>query len=125
MKKILSSFAVVCFAALTFTSCTKDAKEATANVVPVDAMSKIQKMGFSTDGVQKVNGGYLVEGDIKISDAELNANPTSPNLIIANEEQYRTFNLVSATKHPVIKVALNNSSTAHEAAFSASLDEAI
>jgi hypothetical protein len=125
MKKILSSFAVVCFAALTFTSCTKDAKDATANEVSVDAMSKIQKLGFSTDGVQKVNGGYMVEGDIKISDAELNTNPTTPNLIIANEEQYRTFNLVSATKHPVIKVALNNSSAAHEAAFSASLDEAI
>ena len=59
MKKILSSFAVVCFAALTFTSCTKDAKDATANEVSVDAMSKIQKLGFSTDGVQKVNGGYM------------------------------------------------------------------
>jgi hypothetical protein len=75
--------------------------------------------------VQRVAGGYLVEGDILLSENDLKAQPTSPNMVIAQEEQYRTFNLVSASKHPTIKVALNNSSAAHDAAFSAALDEAI
>ena len=125
MRKVFQPFAIVCMAALALTACTKNVKDVTADTVSNDALSKIERLGFDASSAKKVNGGYLVEGDIKITDAELNSNPTSPNLLIAKEEQYRTFNLVSASKHPVIKVALNNSSSAHEAAFSASLDEAI
>jgi predicted Zn-dependent protease len=126
MKRVFTPFVIAC-AALTLTACQKDAKEAAAlpDAVSADALASIQRMGFSTDGIQKVSGGYLVEGDIMLHDADLSRNPSSPNLFIAQEEQYRTFNLVNATSYPVIKVALNNSSATHEAAFSAALDEAI
>ena len=125
MKRIIRSFAAVCIAAMTLTACTKDVKEVENNEISEATLSQIQALGFSTDGAQRVAGGYLVEGDIILNDAMLASNPSSPNMVVAKEEQYRTFNLVSPTKHPVIKVALNNSSSAHDAAFSAALDEAI
>jgi hypothetical protein len=125
MKRVLRSFAAVCIAAMTLTACTKDVKEAQTDEIGESTLTQIKALGFSTDGAKKVAGGYLVEGDIILNDLALSANPTSPNMMIAKEEQYRTFNLVSTSKHPVIKVALNNSSSAHEAAFSAALDEAI
>lgn len=124
MKKSLRSFAAVCFAALTLTACTKETKESQAEISE-STLTQIAAMGFSTDGIQKAEGGYLVEGDIILPYSQVGAQASSPNMVIAQEEQYRTFNLVSATKHPVIKVALNNSSPTHEAAFSAALDEAI
>jgi predicted Zn-dependent protease len=46
-------------------------------------------------------------------------------MIVGNEEHYRTFNLVNPSSYPTIRVALNNSSSAHQSAFSAALDEAI
>jgi predicted Zn-dependent protease len=46
-------------------------------------------------------------------------------MLIAQEEQYRTFKLVSPTEHPTIRVALSNTSSAHQSVFSAALDEAI
>ena len=125
MKKIIRSFAAVCIAAMSLTACTKEVKDVETNEIAETTLNQIKALGFSTDGAKKVEGGYLVEGDIILNDATLASNPTSPNMLVAKEEQYRTFNLVSTTKHPVIKVALNNSSSAHEAAFSAALDEAI
>ncbi|MDB5195740.1 MAG: hypothetical protein JWP88_110 [Flaviaesturariibacter sp.] len=122
MKKVFVPFAIACLSAMTLVSCKKDVKESD---ISTEALNQIKSLGFSTDGVQKTATGYLVEGDINLSEAELKSRPTSPTLLIASEEQYRTFNLVSATKHPTIKIALNNSSSAHQAAFSASLDEAI
>jgi hypothetical protein len=125
MKTSFRSFAAVCFAALTLTACTKDVKESNAPEVSDATIAQIAKMGFSTDGVQKVAGGYLVEGDIILSNSQLGTQSTSPNMVIAQEEQYHTFNLVNAANYPTINVALNNSSANHDPAFSAALDEAI
>jgi hypothetical protein len=125
MKRLLRPFAAVCAIALTITACKKSNNDVTTDGVSQATLSEIQALGFSSDGARKVNGGYLVEGDIMLSESQLKAAPISPNMIIAQEEQYRTFNLVSVSKHPTIKVALNNSSAQHDAAFSAALDEAI
>ena len=125
MKRVFRPLAAVCAIALTFTACKKNTKESAPDEISQSTLSQIQTLGFSSEGAKKVQGGYLVEGDIMLSENDLTAKPVSPNMIIAQEEQYRTFNLVSASKHPTIKVALNNSSTQHEAAFSAALDEAI
>ncbi|MDB5251051.1 MAG: hypothetical protein JWP27_220 [Flaviaesturariibacter sp.] len=122
MKKVFVPFAIACLSALTLVSCKKDVKE---DAISSETLNQIQSLGFSTDGVKKVGADFLVEGDIMLSQKDLQSRPTTPTLLIASEEQYRTFNLVSASKHPVIKVALNNSSSQHDAAFSASLDETI
>ncbi|RYY99987.1 MAG: protease [Chitinophagaceae bacterium] len=122
MKRICTPFVIAALATMSLFSCKKEAKEVS---IPSETLNQIAAKGFSTDGVQRVSGGYLVEGDIILRDGDLAANPNSPNMVIASEEQYRTFNLVSASKHPTIKIALNNSSAQHEAAFSAALDETI
>jgi hypothetical protein len=125
MKKLFRPFATICAVALTMTACKKSANEPTQDEISPATLSQIQALGFGTKNVKQVSGGVLVEGDILLTSAELNAAPSTPNLLIAQEEQYRTFNLVSVSLHPTIKVALSNSSAQHDAAFSAALDEAI
>ncbi|MGZ8537316.1 MAG: M57 family metalloprotease [Flavisolibacter sp.] len=125
MKRLTTPMMAICAIALSLASCKKNSKESAIDEISPSTLAQIHALGFSNEGAQKVAGGYLVEGDIILSESDLKAAPQSPNLIVAKEEQYRTFNLVSTTKHPTIKVALNNSSTQHEAAFSAALDEAI
>jgi hypothetical protein len=122
MTKLVVTLVLTGLISLTFVACKKDVKE---NSVSTEVLNQISAMGLSTDGVQKVDGGYLVEGDIMIAHDRLAERSSTPNLTIAQEEQYRTFNLLSASKHPVVKIALNSSSAAHNAAFTAALDEAI
>lgn len=124
MKKMLCSASVVLMLMATVSSCKKETKSE-ADALPANDLAKIEKLGFSTENIKKVGNDYLVEGDIMLSASDLDKSPQSPNMIVAQEEQYRTFNVVSATKYPTIKVALNNSSANHEAAFSAALDEVI
>jgi hypothetical protein len=124
MKKFLTFLTVGAIASITFVACSKDVKE-DSNEVSQDVLAQIEALGFGTTGVQKVSEGYLVEGDIILTAEQLASSPTSPNMVVAQEEQYRTFNLLSASKHPTVQVALNNSSAAHDAAFNAALDEAI
>jgi hypothetical protein len=108
-----------------FASCKKDSKPAPTNEVPPSVVAQIQALGFNSKGAQQVEGGYLVEGDIKLSNADLNEAPASPELVVANEEHYRTNRLVSTSSYPVIKVALSSSSSTHTAVFTSALDEAI
>ncbi|HZH95490.1 MAG TPA: M57 family metalloprotease [Flavisolibacter sp.] len=126
MKRISTLTAIACCTVLSFTACKKDVKESIApDEVSATAIAQIKSMGFGTSGVQKIDGGYIVEGDIFLPESDLGVQSTSPHMIIAQEEQYRTFNLVNPSSYPTIRVALNNSSSEHEAAFSAALDNAI
>lgn len=124
MKKHLKMLAFASVLALLFTSCKKDLEEP-AQEISDSELAEIKSLGFSTQGVQKVEEGYLVEGDIILTANDLKTRPTSPFMIIAKEEQYRTFNLVNPAEHPTIRVKLNNTSSTHQNAFSAALDEAI
>lgn len=110
---------------LLFTACTKDVKEPAYEELTSSELAQIRSLGFSTDDAQKTDEGYLVEGDIILTAADLRAAPSSPNLVIAQEEQYHTFNLVKYAGKRTITIGLSNSSDKHEAAFSAALDEAI
>jgi predicted Zn-dependent protease len=125
MKKVFLTMGLVATVALTFTACKKETRAEAEDAISQSELAEIRAQGFSTQGVQKAEGGYIVEGDIFISREQLRENPTSPNMIIAQEEQYRTFNLVNTSTYSTIKVALNNSSSQHQSAFSAALDEAI
>jgi len=126
MKRTLRPLAVVSLIAFTFTACKKDVKEEAPDPISQETLSQIKALGFGTKNVKKVAEGYLVEGDIVLTEDQLSSpHPATPNMIIANEEHYRTFNLVNPSSYPTIRVALNNSSTSHQSAFSAALDEAI
>jgi hypothetical protein len=97
MKKIIKTAFALSLTSLMFTACTKkqNAVEVQPDgVVSETVMSKIKAAGFNTDEVIKVEGGYIVEGDIMLTDENLENAATSPVLRIANDEQYRTNNLV-------------------------------
>jgi hypothetical protein len=121
MKKIVMPFAVVCITAMTFVACKKDAKTSAENdAVSQEVLAKIQNQGFSTQSVKKVDNGYLVEGDIILTDANLDSKSTSPTLLIAQEEQYRTTNLVTRLPR-VITVSVTNMPTVYVQATQAAI----
>jgi hypothetical protein len=125
MKHLFKTLSLAAVLTLTFTSCKKDVKENNQSEVSEETLSQIKAAGFYNGNVKKVDGGYLVEGDIILTENDLKSQPTSPSMVVANEEHYRTNNLVNTSTYATIKVALNNSSSAHQAVFSAALDEAI
>lgn len=88
---------VFCLILLT-TSCKREnIIDPTANdQVSAAVLQQIAAQGFSTENVRKVDNGYLVEGDIVLTQENLSQPATSPTLLIANDEQYRTTNLVKA-----------------------------
>lgn len=99
MKKHYLHFAV-CFAAIiVLASCTKDVKE--SEEIPQEVIARLADLGFNTSNVQKIDEGYLVEGDIIIPADRLNENPDQVKLRIAEVEQYRTYNLVTGTPREI------------------------
>lgn len=94
-------------------SCKKTSNTETTTVDPVsaDVKAKITNLGFSAANVQKTDDGYLVEGDIELTDELLNSTPNQTLLRIAGNEQYRTTNLVTGLPR-VIKIKVTNLGTA-------------
>ncbi len=82
---------------LIFQACTKEDTSTRRNEeVPNDVLQKIKALGFSTENVVKYDNHYVVEGDIMLSQENLERGPASKTLLrIAGEEHYRTFNLVT------------------------------
>jgi len=70
-------------------------------------LSQIKSLGFSTDNIRKIDEGYLVEGDILLTDANLAEPSTDANLNIAETEQYRTTNVVKSLPR-VVTVSVTN-----------------
>lgn len=116
--------ACLCAAVLFVVSCKKDqqskAPSSTNPEISSSVLTQIYNKGFSIADVHKVAGGYLVEGDIFLSNEDLAASFTGPVLRVANSEQYRTTNLVTGLPR-VIKVKV----TSLGAAFIAGTDTAI
>jgi len=113
-------FAVTLTGTVLFSACQKSSKAPIDEVSP-DIINQIQALGFNTYNVKKVSEGYLVENDIILTEENLkNANTSSPELVIANEEHYRTTNLVTGLPR-AIKISLNTTATP----FPAALTEAI
>jgi hypothetical protein len=129
MRKLLKPLMLVSLLGCLFSACKKDNKEVKAlqDSVSPAVLSQIKALAFSTQDVKKVDEGYVVEKDILLRDEDLNAPaPNSPAVVYAEEEQYRTFNLVNAGKYPVIKVAMFiNYPFQCKDVFSLALDEAI
>jgi hypothetical protein len=120
MRKLFKPFAIATLAVFIVTSCSKEKQEPTADAVSQETLAKIAKLGYGTSEVQKIDEGYLVEGDIILTEKNLNEIPSSPVLRIANVEQYRTTNLVTALPR-VITVSTNSTN----ANLSAAIDGAI
>lgn len=120
MKNIVMPLAIAGVFAFGLSSCQKDAKDIPQEEISQETLTQIKALGFGTSNVQKVEEGYLVEGDIILTAAQLNAKPSSPTLRIAGEEQYRTFNLVKSLPRTITISAPTSPS-----GFSAAVDHAI
>lgn len=104
MMKTIVLLSVV---SLSVISCKKDAKVSAPETISQETLTKIYNHGFGTSNVQKIEEGYLVEGDIVITEDFLNAVPAGNFLRIANNEQYRTTLLVTGLPR-TITVALSS-----------------
>ncbi|RTQ49196.1 protease [Hymenobacter gummosus] len=107
---------------MSLTSCQKKAEVLAADQPSEEALTQIRQLGFSTHKAKKTEDGYLVEGDIVLSEADLKSTPDHRILRVANAEQYRTNNLVNAGSGRVIKVSI---SSRLPSSYVAGLDEAI
>lgn len=117
MKHLLKTIMFVMIASFVFTSCKKEIKEAAQEEISQETIAKIAALGFNTSNVQITDGGYLVEGDIILTEANLNERPTSPKLRIAEVEQYHTFNLVTGGTRTI--------TVSHSGKISSGIDAAI
>jgi hypothetical protein len=88
-------------------SCKKDAKAPAADEISQDVLDKIHALGFTNKNVIKDDGGYIVEGDIFLTEENLNGAASAQFLRVGTEEQYRTFNLVTALPR-VITVSVSS-----------------
>jgi hypothetical protein len=108
MKKIFM-FSLI---AASLYSCKKTSNTDVApDGISAETKAKISTLGFSSSNVQKTDDGYLVEGDIELTDELLNSTPNQSLIRIANNEQYRTTNLVTGLPR-VVKVIVSNLGTA-------------
>ncbi len=100
------SFLIALAACAIATSCKKQdtASQSAPQTVSSETLAKIKNLGFGTADVKKTDDGYLVEGDIVLSDELLNTNNSQQLLRVANSEQYRTTNLVTVPRTVKIKV---------------------
>ena len=80
-------------------ACQKQDKTQTtiSGNIPENVINQIQAQGYSTDGIIKRADGYIVEGDIFLSNDVLNHPAGGPVLRIANSEQYQTTNLITGS----------------------------
>ncbi|GAB3822749.1 M57 family metalloprotease [Pontibacter rugosus] len=107
ITKRLLFFSAVVATTLGFTSCQSEEEDILRNdAVSEQTLSQISNMGFSSLGVERIEGGYLVEGDIFLTDNDLTAAHDAKSLRVGEEEQYHTINLVKGLPR-VITVALD------------------
>ncbi|HEY5966786.1 MAG TPA: M57 family metalloprotease [Chitinophagaceae bacterium] len=120
MRQMLKPLAVLLIAGFAITSCKKEVKDPVQEQISQETLAKINDHGFGTSDVQKVEEGYLVEGDIILTEEFLNTRPGGNFLRIAETEQYRTTNLVDGPR--VITVSV---SSQLPSSYIAATDEAL
>ncbi len=128
MKKILASAGVALLLTGTFISCKKSSSSEDPNAITTEEKSLVMAAGFNENWVEKTpEGNYRIEGDIVLTLTQLeeyrNASPSN-NLLGANEEHYRTYNMVSTPVSGTrnITISLGTGFPAH---YSTALDNLI
>ena len=92
-----------------FSSCQQEEEITNKAEVSELALSQISAMGFNNQNVQKVDGGYIVEGDIFLSDKDLTTAYDQKAVRVGESEQYRTTNVVSTGSSRTVRVAITTS----------------
>lgn len=104
-------------------SCKKEVKESEPPQEEVSqaVKDKIAALGFTSSNAQKIDEGYLVEGDIILTEADLNSAPQNIFMRIANDEQYRTNNLVTGLPRVITVSSSGNVNAAVSNAINAAI----
>jgi len=116
-KFIIAAFAIV----LVVASCKKNDTSFFEEEINAEVLNQIKALGLNSMDVIKCEEGYIVEGDILVTDKALNELSEDLNLRVGTEEHYRTYNLVSGTSR-VITVSLSSKLPSN---FGPALDEAL
>lgn len=118
--------AVLTLLCLGLLSCTKtDLQPNDPAELSEEVIAKINQLGFSADGAFWDEDAYVVEGDIRLTPADLDRAHPHSLLRIANTEQYHTTNLVAVSGARTITVSMRTGLLGLPAAYGAALDEAI
>jgi hypothetical protein len=122
MRKVLPMVVVATACVVVLFSCRKNGASEQMAAPSQEALQKIYDLGFSNKNVTRdEDGNYVVEGDIVLSDANLDATPEMQFLRVGSEEQYRTYNLVTRLPR-VITVSI---ASRLPSSYVAALDEAL
>ncbi|MFD2718877.1 M57 family metalloprotease [Hymenobacter monticola] len=122
MTKNLFAAGLCLASALVFSSCSKEKESVSkAEDLSTEVLGQIKALGFGTDDVRAVDGGFVVEGDMLLTKEMLASAPGYGTLRVGDEEQYRTTNLVTGLPR-TLTVSL---SSQFPAAYVAAIDEAI
>lgn len=104
-----------------FNSCEEKTElPSVSEEVDVEVLNHIQELGLSPNNVLRVENGYIVEGDIFISEESLFSGSEHFALRVGNEEHYHTYNLVSTPR--VITISIDRKLPSN---FGPALDEAV
>jgi Dual-action HEIGH metallo-peptidase len=120
MSKRFFPFAALVGLLFAFNACKKADAITDLPGVPDEVRAKIKTLGFSDENVIKDDGGYVVEGDIFLSDEDLNEKYFWQTLVVANAEHYRTTNLVTGLPR-TITVRYSGSTTSISNAINAAI----
>lgn len=122
MRQMLKPVAFLLIAAFAITSCKKEVKESAQDQISGETLTKIYNHGFGTSNVQKIEEGYLVEGDIVLTEEFLNSTPGGYYLRVGTVEQYHTTNLVSGSPRTITVSSSGTVSAGVSAAIDAAID---
>jgi Dual-action HEIGH metallo-peptidase len=127
MKKTILFLLVFALCSGVFFSCTDSSDQTNANSVSDQTMSRLINLGFDVKNFVPIrfDKGYLVEGDIYLTDSDLASMKSAGR--IAEVEQYRTTNLVSAStvRNITMYAQQGTCNSCYSAGMIAGLDEAI
>lgn len=101
MIKLLPFLFLACLVTVTFTACKKASQSEEVKAINTEEKAMIIAAGFNENWSEKTaDGNYLIEGDILLTKEQLfkmSKSSPSNNLIVGNEEHYRTFELVNTS----------------------------
>ena len=107
MKRLFIYFLAILF--ISFQSCTQQAEESPYDLVSEEALGLMVNAGFDIHNIapRVFENGYLIEGDIYLTEKDLLENAGGRTLDLPTEEQYHTNNLVAANGGRVITVYIS------------------
>ena len=121
MKRMTKTICLLFFIGMVVLFSCKKEGQTVSQGVPQSVKDQITTLGFTSANAQKIDEGYLVEGDIIITPELLNSSPASQFLRVGDEEQYRTTNLIKSLPR-TITVSLDRRIPS---AYGAVLDEMV